>query len=97
MSDRQKIEYNLSYTRLLAILNSELQNIWNHGMVTVSPQIAYIFVQKIHHAIWNHTVWIYTKMFVKSHAILRNPAILLTKWGDRKHCVIRNRPIPNRV
>ena len=51
MSDRQKIEYNLSYTRLLAILNSEVQNIWNHGMVTVSPQIAYIFVQKIHHAI----------------------------------------------
>ena len=46
MSDRQKIEYNLSYTRLLAILNSEVQNIWNHGMVTVSPQIAYIFVQK---------------------------------------------------
>ena len=46
---------------------------------TVSPRIAWIFVQKIHHAIWNRTVWIYTMMFVKSHAILRNRAILLTR------------------
>ena len=46
---------------------------------TVSPRIAYIFVQKIHHAIWNCTVWIYTMMFVKSRAILKNCAILLTR------------------
>ena len=39
----------------------------------------YIFVQKIHHAIWNCTVWIYTMMFVKSRATLRNCAILLKR------------------
>ena len=60
---------------------------------TVSPQIAYIFVQKIHRAIWNRVIWIYTRMWVKIRAIARNCAIARNRAIAGNHAILRNRAI----
>ena len=49
-----------------------ISSISSSSLHTVSPRIACIFVQKIHHAIRNRTIWIYTMTRAKNRAIVRN-------------------------